>query len=495
MSIWLEPLTTATSYGRQAMGGLVSLALGQGAKFALLVGSTLVLVRLLPPPDFGLVAMAATVTNFMVLFKDAGLTMATIQQTEVTHRQISTLFWLNVLVGLGLALVTAASAPVLAYAYGEPALTAMVCVLAVGFLLGSLGAQHDALLRRRLHFKQIAVAEALALGLGCGASIGMAYAGFGWWSLVAQKVVQMGAYTVFCWMLCNWKPGWFFRWKEVRGQFMFGAHVSAFNFVNYFSRNGDNILIGWYWGASLLGIYTKAYDLLLAPLAQLNGPLNNLMTPLLGRLRNQPERYRAAYLRVIMPANLVMLPVGAFMFVMPEAITATLLGEGWMQASPVIMWLGLAVATQMVGTSTGWLLLSQQRSADFARIGVGNSVLIMLSFVAGLKWGIEGVAAAYALAHVGIVQPWTYMRIGKKGPVKFADFYIPLRLALWCAGVVLPGLLGVKLLVGGQAPLVQFLAGGVASCLLMIPALLLVEEGRMFLRNNLTQAKQLLAKS
>lgn len=481
-SRWLESLATESSYGRKATRSLAVLALGQGGKLVLHVLSTMVLARLLVPQDFGLIAMAATVISFLILFKDAGLTSATIQQKDLTHTQVSTLFWLNILVGAVLAILTLASAPLLAYLYGESALIPMICVLAAGFFLGALGAQHDALMRRAMAFREVMISEIAALLLGVVAAVAMAFAGFGWWALVAQRVVQMAANAALNWVFCSWRPGLHFRWSEASQQFRFGAHVSGFNFVNYFSRNGDNILVGWYWGAALLGVYAKAYDLLLGPLSQVAAPLHNMMQPLLGRLRDDPARYRKAYLRVMVPANLAMLPIACLMFVMPEAVVATLLGTGWEAANGVVMWLGLTVAVQLVGSSTGFVLISQQRSADYARLGIASSLITVGSFIVSLPFGIHILAACYALTSTCLIQPMLYYVIGRKGPLSLADFLKPLQFSLLCAGFMLPALVATKYLVAPlYAPLQVVVAGGV-GVLAMVLALVVFPEGRALLQ-------------
>ncbi|TKW61408.1 MAG: lipopolysaccharide biosynthesis protein [Blastochloris viridis] len=480
-SVWLESLSSQSSYGRQAARSLAVLAVGQGGKLFLHVVSTMILARMLVPEDFGLIAMAATVISFLVLFKDAGLTSATIQQKDLTHTQVTTLFWLNVLVGAVLALITLASAPLLAYAYGESALIPMVCVLAAGFFLGSFGAQHDALMRRQMAFKWVTVSEMAALALGVVAAISMALAGWGWWALVAQKVVQMVSNAALNWVFCDWRPTFQFRWHEAKKQFQFGAHISGFNFVNYFSRNGDNILIGWYWGPALLGVYAKAYDLLLGPLSQISAPLQGMMQPLLGRLRDEPQRYRAAYLKVMVPANLAVLPIATLIFVMPEAVVHTLLGAGWEQANGVVMWLGLAVVFQMVGGSTGFVLISQQRSADFAFLGLMSSIITVTSFIISLPFGIQALAACYVLTNGFIIQPMLYYTISRKGPLGIAEFLYPLKFSLLCAGAMLPLMLVVKWGVSGLPSLVQLLLVGAVGGMGMITVLLLVKEGRQML--------------
>lgn len=476
---WLEPLDTRSSLGRTGVRATAMLMASQFGKLLLLLLSTVVLVRLLPPHDFGLMAMAATVTNFMVLFKDAGLTTATTQQHSLTQRQVSSLFWLNQAFALALAGLTLLAAPLLGWFYGQPELAAGIMVMAGGFLLGGLGAQHDALLRRTMRFGTVAAIDVGAVLLGVAAAVALALHGWGWWALVAQRLVQMAVYSAACWLACGWRPGWVFAWGEIRPQFHFGAHVSLFNLANYGSRNGDNILIGWYWGAVPLGFYAKAYDMLVGPLFQLTQPLGNLMQPLLGRLRDQPARYRTAYHRVVMPANLLLVPLGGIMLVFPDAAVRFVFGPGWDAAVPVVFWLSMAVMTQVVGSSTGWLFISQQRSGTFALAGLAGGLVTLASFAIGLPFGIGTVAMAYVLVYVLVQQPVMFWLAGREGPVRFADIYAAFVPTLMAAALLLPVLAVLKYgVLSGTGALAQLLVAGLAGVAVLPLSLLTHPHGR-----------------
>ena len=485
---WLAPLASTGSLKQRGFNSLVWLLASQAGRLLTLLVSTMLLVRLLPPEDFGLVAMAATVIALMLAFKDAGMTTATMQQATLTHAQVSTLFWLNQAVALALAGLTALLAQPLAWFYGQPSLVPVVVLLAVGFVVSGVGVQHDALLRRAMRFKALAVLEVASTLISVLVAVALAWQGAGWVALVLQRVLQLLVYSAGCWALCSWRPSPLWQWGSSRAQAGFGAQISAFNLVNYFARNGDNVLIGWYWGPALLGVYAKAYDTLLAPLQQLAGPLNNTLLPLLARLRNEPARYRAAFTRAYTPAMLLLLPVGLVLSLLPEAVVATVFGPsaGWQPAVPVLGWLGLAVATQLVGTATGTLLLSQQRGSDFALAGLGGAALAMASFAVGLPYGIGAVAGCYVVMHVVLWQPLICWWAGRKGPVGFRQVYGLLFLPAWCGVWVAQGLLGVRLLSTGWPAWLTVLVGCGLAVLLTLLATLALPKGRTMLHEVLT---------
>ncbi len=167
---------------RTIRGGAVTLT-AQGAKFVLRMGSMAVLARLLTPADFGVIAMVTVITGFVEMFKDAGLSTATVQRATITHAQISTLFWINVALSVGVTATVAGLAPAIAWFYDDPRLTAVTLTLAGTMIFGGLAVQPQALLRRQMQFGRLATIEIASLVAGIGTACAMAVQGFGYWGL------------------------------------------------------------------------------------------------------------------------------------------------------------------------------------------------------------------------------------------------------------------------------------------------------------------------
>src|SRR5207253_6551164 len=190
---------------RTISSGLVTAA-AQAAQFFLNLVYVMVLARLLVPQEFGLVAMVTTVTGFLRIFQDAGLSMATVQRQEITHAQVSNLFWVNVAVGGVTTLLVAASAPAVAWFYREPRLVGITLVLSITFVLASSAVQHIALLNRQMRFKVIAVIDIVSMFVGYLIGIGMAVSGYGYWALVGTSVTQVTIKLILTWSVSRWRP-------------------------------------------------------------------------------------------------------------------------------------------------------------------------------------------------------------------------------------------------------------------------------------------------
>ncbi|HWO40081.1 MAG TPA: oligosaccharide flippase family protein, partial [Candidatus Acidoferrum sp.] len=241
-------------------GGLARIC-AQGAGFLLRLASLMILARLLGPEDFGLVGMVTVFTGVLTLFRDFGLSSAAIQRTNVTDEQISTLFWINLLVGALLALLAVAMAPVIAAFYHEPRLFGVTVVLATGFLFNSAGVQHGALLQREMRFTALAVINTIGLIIGTVIAIAGAKAGYGYWSLVAMTLTLPITNTIGFWLATSWIPGLPHRRAGIRSMVRFGGTVTLNGLVVYVASNFEKVLLGRFWGADVLGIYGRSYQL------------------------------------------------------------------------------------------------------------------------------------------------------------------------------------------------------------------------------------------
>ncbi len=467
---------------RVARGGLVTVTT-QGFKFAASLAATVLLARLLTPADYGLVGMVAVITGFVGLFKDLGLSAATVQREEIDDAQVSTLFWVNVGVSLLVGVVTAALAPAVAWFYGEPRLTAVTLAYSGGFLLGGLTVQHEALLKRQMRFSLLAAAEVAALLASIVTTVVFAWRGFGYWALVAGHLALSVCYMLSVWVACGWRPGRPRRHAGVRQLLGFGGNLTGFVVINYFARNLDNMLIGRVWGGFQLGLYAKAYQLLLLPLDQISYPLTNVAVPALSRLNDEPERYRRAYVRILEKLTLVTMPGTALLIATADWVVLVVLGAQWAEAGRIFALLGVAAILQPVANTTGWLFITQGRTREMLRWAPLGCGLLMAAIVAGLPWGAAGVATSYSVVSVVLMTPLLFWYVGRRGHVRARDIYAAVSPALFAS---LGGLGAVFAYRRWAAPS-GIVEGLVVSSLIMattaLALLALLPAGRRILRD------------
>ncbi len=426
--------------GRSVRGGMVTTA-AQVSSFAIRVGSTMILARMIAPRDYGLVAMVTAITSFIEMFRDLGLSSATIQSESLNHEQVSALFWINSLVGAAFAICMVLLGPALVWFYEEPRLFAICSALGISFLLGGVAAQPLALLKRQMRFGALSKIQVIATFLGVSVAISLAYFGSEYWSLVFMQIAVAAGTAVGAWIAMGWRPKAVIRTAGIKRLLRFGANLSGFNVLNYFVRNMDNVLIGRYWGPQSLGLYAKAYELLLLPIQLLNYPVGQVAIPALSRLKHEDDQYRQYYCNVLKFIAFISFPLIALLVAASKEIVEIVLGNKWVEVTPIFQVLAIAAFPQQVMTTTGWIYVSLGQADRMLRVSVLTVPLLVLAFIVGLKWGALGVAYAFAI--------WTYLVFMPS--MWYATRLSPITLrAIWMA-VHVPAAVGILLYLGMAA--------------------------------------------
>ncbi|MEJ5914132.1 MOP flippase family protein [Pseudokineococcus sp. 1T1Z-3] len=363
----------------------------------------LLLARLLLPEDFGLVASVYVISGFAVMFFELGLGAALIQRSTISERDMSTVFWVNALGGILFAALLAAAAPLVASFYGQAELVTLTPLVALAFTL-SVGVVHSALLQRRLAFKTVAQIEVAAAVLGHATTVTAALAGAGAYALVYGPLVTSAAASVGSFAAVRWVPRHFISPTSLRELWRFSGGLLGFNVVNYWGRNVDNLLVGRELGAAPLGLYNRAYNLMLLPIAQITGALGRVMFPALSAMQGDYARMRTAYLRALRITNALAVPMLLGLAATAEGLVPLLWGPNWDATIPLLQILCLAGVPQCIGSSTGWLYQATGRTTLMFLMGAIGTVLAVVLIVVGLRWGVVGVAVA-VLARYWVMMP------------------------------------------------------------------------------------------
>lgn len=456
----------------RATAGIFKTALSQGVRLLVQLGSLVVLSRLLSPSDFGLLAMVGPIAGFASLFQDLGLTQAIVQKPHLTQAEVSALFCINLSISLGLAILLVVVSPLASWFYGEPQAGALTAAMSVGVIMGGAGSLHYALLNRRLEFGILAILDATAAVGGLAVSIAFALLYRSVWALYAGATVSVWISTCGYWVATGWCPSLPRRGSGVGASLRFGAGVTGFNAANFLARNLDNVLIGRAWGEQALGLYDRAYKLLLLPLQQINNPIAKVMLPVLSQMAGEPDRYRQAFLGTLAQMLLVTLPGVAFMVGTADLLIPLLLGRHWISATPIFAALGVASFVQVLNNPTGWLFISQNRTTEYMRWGLFGSITSVASFLIGLPYGPVGVAVAYAAGEY-IRTPILWWYVTRRGPIRVRQ--LVRTVAPHCAGTLasLAAVAGVRALLLTTPPpvvLCACLAGSVLASMLTVAA-------------------------
>jgi len=406
---------------RRSVHGAAATLFAQAIRLGLQFGSQIALARLLEPSAFGLVAMVTPITGFMQMFNDMGLSQATVQRPTISQQELSALFWVNVAAGTLLAAVLIACAPLVAWFYHAPRTAWITAALACLLVLGGLSAQPMALMNRTLRFLPLAVIDVASSLAAAAVGIGAAVAGAGYWSLVLMQAANSLTILLLAWAFAGWRPSRPRRTSGVMPLLHFGGHVTAYNVVSYFSYSIDKVLIGATWGDVALGFYDRACRFMLIPIVQITTPFTRVALPLLSRLIDDPERYRAAYSRAVRAVLLAAVPGIMFAIVLARPLIVAVLGSRWSNTAPMFAWLGGGTLIAPVIMSLSWLFISQGRTGEQLVWCCVSTAALAASFLLGLPWGPVGVSAAWTLAAWLIQCPLVTWAATRRGPVRIGD--------------------------------------------------------------------------
>jgi len=382
---------------RTIRGGAAKLA-GQALSLLLRLGTLIVLARIIDPGDFGLVAMVTAITGVFDIFASGGLSTATIQKADVSHEQISTLFWINMAIGALLAALCVASGPLLAAFYHEPRTAWVIIAVAPAFVVNAASVQHLALMQRELRYVAITAIEIASQIVASGLGIGLALAGYGYWALVANMIAGPFVTAICAWSASGWLPGRPRPNNEIGSMLRFGRTVTLNGLVVYVGYNVEKVLLGRYWGSEVLGLYGRAFQLVNLPTAALNGAIGPVAFAALSRLQNDPVRLKKYFLRGYSLVLSMTVPATIFCVLFSDDIIVVVLGPRWTDAAIIFRLLAPTILIFGIINPLSWLLLSVGLQGRSLKLGLVIAPLVSVAYLVGLPFGPHGVAFAYSAA-------------------------------------------------------------------------------------------------
>jgi O-antigen/teichoic acid export membrane protein len=429
-------------------GGSVTF-IGQVIQVFINFARIIILARLLSPKDFGLINMVLVFIGFAAMFKDAGFSDALLQRKDITHEQVSALFWLNIIICLFLSLGMCICAPIIAWFYKSPQLVNIILVMSFSFLISSFTLQHNALLKRHLYLSAVTVINIVPQLLSLIVTVSLAWWGWGYWALVAGVFCLSFFALPITLYYCPWRPGAFKRKTGVNDMLRFGGFITGFNVINYFSRNADNILIGKFYGSIALGFYSRAYQMFMMPILQIRGPIFSVAVPAMSAIKEDVDRYRDYYFRIVSLMCAIAIPLGMYFMLEGAFIVKIFLGDKWAISGNIFRILATAGMIQPTISSIGLVLITLGRGARYLKIGIFNSVIIVAAFCIGLFWGITGVAVGYVIA-TWLVALFTIFWGLKSTPIKSGEFISLHIFPMFLSFIVASGAFGIVLFFNGN---------------------------------------------
>jgi len=361
-----------------------------------------VLARLISPDEFGIVAVVLVFVTFFNLLSDFGIGPAIIQNKELDDNDIISIFSFSVLLGAFFSFVFLIGAPYIANFYNNQALLNVTRWLSLSILFFSLNVVPNSLLLKKLKFKQVGlIGTAVQIVTGTIAII-LAHKGASYYALVIKSILDGFLLFIACFYLNPIRITIRVNRGSIRKIARFSGYQFLFNFINYFSRNADSLLIGKYFGSSALGFYDRSYRLMMMPVQNLTHVITPVLLPVLSGFQDDKKRIFKQYLKIVIFLSIIGFPLSIFLFFAAPEIIQIVYGSMWKNSIPIFKLLAITVGIQVVLSSSGSIFQVINRTDLLFKTGLLSSVFM----VGGISYGVfyvkslEGVAVGLIVAFI-----------------------------------------------------------------------------------------------
>lgn len=390
---------------RKTFAGTAITIASQIVKVGLQVGAMVLLARLLTPKDYGSFGIISAVTSLGLVIKDMGFAAATLNSAELSQKQVSNVFWLTIAANSVLAVTTSAIGPFIGKIYNDAGLILPIVAMSLSFIILALGSQHYSLLRRQMRFRTLAVIDLTSLLCGIAAAVATAYQGGAVWALVNLQLGIALASTTLVWSCCKWRPSLPDRTEDIRNLHRFGSQILSFQLMDYIIRNADNLLIGKFCGAQMLGFYDRAFQLHMIPAQNICWPFGAVLLGTLSRAQQDKARFANLSSLTVFTTSAFCMPLVAFLFVESSSIVQLLLGAQWSDSANIFRALAPAAFVECVLLSFGWIFMAANRGERLFTCSMIQTICTVLSFFVGINWGAFGVAVALSITRILALLP------------------------------------------------------------------------------------------
>lgn len=323
-----------------------------------------ILTRFLSASDFGLMAIILMVIGIADLFKDWGTSSALIHYQNVSQQQLSSLYWLNVFMGLMLSIVISGISPFIASFFEDHQLALLIPITSCALFIHAFGQQYSILFRKELQFN---ILESIAFAIKVIDFISvvlLAYFGFGIWALVIAHLIGAisSSLLYFFYGKQYHRPHFYFNLDDIRPFLSFGLYQMGSNLLNMLNVNLDKIIIGKYFGTDILGFYNLAWQLVLYPKNKINPIINKIAFPLFSKLQKKPQAFQNYYTFFLQTLSLFCIPLFFFLALFPEGIVSFLFGNQWSTSAQLLPFLAIIGLIKMLSNPGGSILLSKGKA-------------------------------------------------------------------------------------------------------------------------------------
>ena len=361
---------------------------------------SMILARLIEPKEFGVIAIAMVIIQFLQMFCTIGIGPAIIQRNDLSKKDLNSIYSFSILLGLLFSILFFLLSSHIASFYNSPQLVQICKILSILLFFASSNMVPNALMAKDRRFKQIAK-RTLTLQFVSGIlSIYVACRGGGAYALLISPLLT--AIGIFVYNRHYYKLSFIFniQFEPLKRIFSYSVYQFLFEFINYFSRNLDKLIIGRMMSATSLGYYEKSYRLMQLPMGTLTSVINPVLQPVLSTLQDDKETMSVKYNKIISFIATIGFPLGIILSMCSKEIIVILYGNSWIGSVLTFKILCLSVPLQIILSTTGSIYQACNATKQLFVVGVINTLVTISGFiVAAYVWNtIESIAAAWTIS-------------------------------------------------------------------------------------------------
>lgn len=365
----------------------------QGVQFVVQI----ILARLLLPEEYGLIALVTIFISIANVFVQSGFNTALIQKKHVDSVDLSSVFYVSMMVSIVLYIILYIFAPNISLYYNNNQLTAIIRVLSITLFFGSLSSIQNAIIARELKFKKLFFSSLIAMVLSGIIGVYLAYIGFGIWALVIQQLCNQISITIILWISVSWRPQLLFSLDKVKELFSFGSKILISSLIDTMYSNVRSLLVGKIYTPSTLGYFNRGQQFPALIVTNVNGSIQSVMLPTLSIEQDNKLRVKSIVRRSIITSSFILFPMMIGLAVIAKPLVLIILTEKWLPAVPFLQIYCLSYVFWPIHTANLQAINAIGRSDIFLHLEIIKKILGIIVLLVTLKYGVYFIAIGEVL--------------------------------------------------------------------------------------------------
>lgn len=361
---------------------------------------SIILARLLTPADYGLIGLITVFISIALVFARSGMGQALVQKKDANDEDFSTVFYFSFTVSVILYFVLFFTAPLIAGFYHEAKLVPVIRVLGITIIIGAVYSVQQAMVQREMNFKKFFYATSVGTLASAGIGIAMAYAGYGVWALVWQQISCQFINMVILFITVKWRPMWIFSFAKMKKLFGYSWKLLCSGLLDTIYNNIYSLLIGKFYSSADLGYYNRGNQFPVLIVENVNGSINSVIFPVLSKMQDEKERFKATVRRSIKTSTYIIFPLMAGLAAVADPLVRVLLTDKWLPAVPFIQFCCFTYAFWPVHTANLQAVKALGRSDVFLVLEIIKKIIGVIILIVTLPFGLTAMMLGRCIATV-----------------------------------------------------------------------------------------------